>query len=253
MQSTIKQQPETTFFEGGKRAVILFHAYTGTPNDVRAMGRFLNNAGYTVLLPMFEGHGTETPVDVLEYGPKYWQKNVEESIEFLKKRGHNEIAVFGLSLGGEYAMKTLTDNREEIIGGGAFCSPLVPKFETNIRPVFLQFAKQAAEKMGETLTGEALATVTEKLDKQLVELISLTDVIYNEMPNVKVPTLLVQAGKDRMINPQTVYEAKEQLSAADVTVKWYENSGHVITIGPDRLELQDDVLAFIESLSWSQS
>ena len=33
---------------------------------------------------MFEGHGTETPVDVLEYGPKYWQKNVEESIEFLK-------------------------------------------------------------------------------------------------------------------------------------------------------------------------
>ena len=107
--------------------------------------------------------------------------------------------------------------------------------------------------MGETLTGEALATVTEKLDKQLVELISLTDVIYNEMPNVKVPTLLVQAGKDRMINPQTVYEAKEQLSVADVTVKWYENSGHVITIGPDRLELQDDVLAFIESLSWSQS
>ena len=48
-------------------------------------------------------------------------------------------------------MKTLTDNREEIIGGGAFCSPLVPKFDTNIRPVFLQFAKQAAERKWEKL------------------------------------------------------------------------------------------------------
>ena len=33
--------PEPFFFEAGPRTVLLLHAYTGSANDVRLLGRFL--------------------------------------------------------------------------------------------------------------------------------------------------------------------------------------------------------------------
>ena len=40
--------PEPFFFEAGPRTVLLLHAYTGSANDVRLLGRFLERNGYTV-------------------------------------------------------------------------------------------------------------------------------------------------------------------------------------------------------------
>ena len=51
--------PNELYIKKGKRAVLLFHAYTGSPNDVRMLARRLERENYTVLAPMFSGHGTK--------------------------------------------------------------------------------------------------------------------------------------------------------------------------------------------------
>lgn len=33
-------------------------------------------------------------------------------------------------------------------------------------------------------------------------------------------------------------------------VTGYENSKHLMTVGKDRLQIQDDILTFLESLDW---
>ena len=42
--------------ESNTRAVILFHAYTGTPADVRMLAQFLHRHDYAVYVPVFSGH-----------------------------------------------------------------------------------------------------------------------------------------------------------------------------------------------------
>ena len=53
--------PQAFYFQAGEPAVLLLHTFSGTPNDVRALGRGLQKQGYTVLGPMFTGHGTADP------------------------------------------------------------------------------------------------------------------------------------------------------------------------------------------------
>ena len=51
------KQPEPFFFEGGERAVLLLHGFTGHSADVRMLGRYLNSKGYTCYAPIYRGHG----------------------------------------------------------------------------------------------------------------------------------------------------------------------------------------------------
>ena len=43
------QVPESLFLPHGKRAVLLLHAYSGSPNDVRMLARFLEKLDYTIM------------------------------------------------------------------------------------------------------------------------------------------------------------------------------------------------------------
>lgn len=244
--------PKTTYFKGGQRGVILMHAYTGSPNDVRQLGRYLNKAGYSVLLPMFSGHGTERPEDILQAGPKLWQENLRQSIEFMQKEGHQELAIFGLSLGGIFAMSAMEDYPEVIIGGGPLCSPIIAESKTNIIPSFLWYAKTAMKKasVAEAEITSRLPMIEKAVQSQIAEIKIFTSEVFYKMAEVEQPSLLVQAGKDLMIDPQSVYLTEAQLKKSPVEVKWYPESGHVITVGPEKLQLQEDILTFMNKLNW---
>jgi alpha-beta hydrolase superfamily lysophospholipase len=45
-------------FEGGPCGVLLLHGFTATPVEVKLVGRYLHQRGYTVSGPLLPGHGT---------------------------------------------------------------------------------------------------------------------------------------------------------------------------------------------------
>ena len=47
--------PKPFTFEGGDRAVLLLHGFTGNSADVRMLGRFLEKKGYTCHAPIYKG------------------------------------------------------------------------------------------------------------------------------------------------------------------------------------------------------
>lgn len=238
-----KQLPTGLFLPKGKRAVLLLHAYTGSYNDVRMLARSLESQEYTVYAPLFKGHGTKDPNDILIQSPAAWWQDTQQALAFLRNKGYRQIAVFGLSMGGLYAMAALRES--DVLGGGAFCSPLHPAPNT----IHVNFMLYARHLLKETINEPAVEAASVK---QLAAIETFSARVQQILSDIHVPVFLAQAGKDQLISPNTVYQAAQNLSQTRCNVQWYPNSGHVITVGPDRKELEKDVLYFIEGLSWNE-
>src|SRR6476660_9997848 len=118
--------PQPFTFEGGKRAVLLLHGFTGNSADVRMLGRFLETKGYTCHAPHYKGHGVP-PEELVSTGPSDWCKDVMMAYDFLKSKGHEEIAVAGLSLGGVFSLKL--GYTVPIKGIVSMCAPMYIKSE----------------------------------------------------------------------------------------------------------------------------
>jgi carboxylesterase len=97
-----------------------------------------------------------------------------------------------------------------------------------------------------------LPEIAKAADKQLLAIESFAQTVNQKLTNIHVPIFLAQAGKDRMIDPLTVFDTAKGLAHTKVTLQWYPESGHVVTVDKERKEFEKDVLAFIESLSWNE-
>lgn len=89
----VRQLPKPLYAKHGKRAVLLLHAYSGSPNDVRMLARFLEKADYTVYAPLFKGHGTMEPYDILQEKAESWWADTKKAIHFLQSEQFSDIAV----------------------------------------------------------------------------------------------------------------------------------------------------------------
>ena len=49
--------PKSFTFNGGNRAVLLLHGFTGSTKDVKRLGEYLQKRGFTCHAPMYRGHG----------------------------------------------------------------------------------------------------------------------------------------------------------------------------------------------------
>lgn len=246
--------PETFYFKSGKKAVILLHAYTGSPNDMRMLARALENHGYTVYAPMFSGHGTLNPEDILAAGPDVWWQDTLQALAFMKSEGHEQVAIFGLSMGGIFTMEAITHNPEFILAGGTICSPVVPEKEHQILPNFLKYVKTVLTyaKVSEAEIIEKLSEIKPKISQQLSEIELFSAKVSNELAQIEQPVFLAQAGKDDMIDPQSVYLTAARLTNTTGQIYWYPESGHVMTVGRDHQQLEQDVLTFLNTLSWNE-
>ncbi|WP_462226391.1 alpha/beta hydrolase [Alkalibacterium sp.] len=239
------------FYEKGKRAVLLFHAFTSTSKDMLSLGRALERADYTVYAPVFSGHGTKNPDDLFDYSIEDWVKDGQEALRFLKEKGYEEVAVFGLSLGGIVATHLLLN--EDVIGGGTFSSPVISTHRTNVPENFMVWYQDMKEKAGysrEEIAG--LKTSAEaKLEATLDGVNSHVAEMEKEYSTLNKKLFVAQGGKDTMIEAKSAAEFRDALTQAEVEFKWYEDGPHVITTGKIGKELQVDVLTYLSTLEWS--
>lgn len=242
-------QPKPFTFEGGDRAILLLHGFTGNSADVRMLGRFLEKKGYTSHAPHMKGHGVP-PEELVQSGPEDWWQDVLQGYHHLKEMGHDEIAVAGLSLGGVFSLKlgyTLP-----IKGIVPMCAPMHIKSEKLMYQGVLEYAKkykkwegkdeeQIQEEM-EDFKGTPMTTLKElqELNKEVRENL---DMIYT-------PTFVVQARHDEMINTDSANIIHDEVESDHKKLKWFEKSGHVITLDKERDQLHEDVYAFLEELDW---
>lgn len=230
----------------GQKAVILFHAYTGTPNDVGSVSRALQRENYTVLTPTLDGHGLEDPNELLKYGINDWIKNGEEAYQTLVDDGFTDISVFGLSLGGIVATHLMLNKKVKTYG--VFSSPVLSSTDSNVPENFWMWYKFKMKKMGhdQNEINAKEAEVMNQLRKILTGINAYTDTLSEKYESVNLPVFIGQGGADEMIKAEQAYEFRDALKNAQVDFHWYEDAPHVITVGRIGKELQKDILAFLE-------
>ncbi|MED3690199.1 carboxylesterase [Peribacillus butanolivorans] len=243
------QQPFT--FEGGKRAVLLLHGFTGNSADVRMLGRYLEKQGYTCHAPHYKGHGVP-PEELVKTGPADWWKDVMMAYDFLKSKGYEEIAVAGLSLGGVFSLKL--GYTVPIKGIVSMCAPMYIKSEEMMYKGVLEYAREFKKYEGKTQ--EQIEQEMDRFaDKPMNTLKALQELITDvreHVDHIYTPTFVVQGRHDDVINPKSADIIYEAIESPVKQIKWYEESGHVITLDKERNQLHEDVFEFLESLDWSE-
>ncbi|MED4295845.1 carboxylesterase [Priestia megaterium] len=242
-------QPKPFTFEGGEKAVLLLHGFTGNSADVRMLGRFLEKKGYTCHAPHYKGHGV-APEELVHTGPKDWWKDVMDGYEFLKSKGHESIAAVGLSLGGVFSLKL--GYTVPIKGIVPMCAPMYIKSEEVMYEGVLAYAREYKKREGKS--SEQIEQEMEEFKqtpmntlKSLQELIAE---VRNSVDMIYAPTFVVQGRHDHMINTDSANIIYNSVESPTKDIKWYEESGHTITFDKEREQLHEDVYAFLESLDW---
>lgn len=243
------KQPEPFTFEAGPRAVLLLHGFTGHSADVRMLGRYLEKKGYTTHAPIYRGHG-RPPEEIVKYNPDDWWEDVLAAYRHLQELGYQEIAVAGLSLGGVFSLKLACN--EKIKGVIPMCAPMYFDNESQLKIGFRAFTKEYKQLSGGNGASveeevNALMDKTTDLFKQNGQLIKS---VNENLDLIYVPAFVVQARKDQMINTESANHIYDNISSTEKDIKWYEESGHVITLGKEKEQLHEDVYNFLESLDW---
>ncbi|WP_461213289.1 alpha/beta hydrolase [Lacticaseibacillus sp. GG6-2] len=221
--------------------IVLLHAYTGSPNDMRLLGTALNQAGYGVYGPTFTGHGHADLQPVLAATPDQWWADTQKAVAHMAAK-YPAVAVFGLSLGGVFAMKAL-EVLPSVTLGGVLSSPIVAG-EQHIEPQFLaynRYLRRLAE-----LPDNAEA-VRPQLRQQLAAIAAFTAPVAAALPAVTKPVFIGQAGADEMIDPQRAKQLRTQLTHATVDFHWYEDASHVITVNNAHRVLETDIINFMKT------
>ncbi|GAA0307928.1 carboxylesterase [Gracilibacillus halotolerans] len=243
------KQPEPFFFEGGERAVLLLHGFTGHSADVRMLGRYLNSKGYTCYAPIYRGHG-KTPEELIDATAEEWWEDVQEAYQFLQKKGYEKIAVAGLSLGGVLGLRLATNNPVQAVI--TMCSPMFFDNEKQLTSGFRQFVKdyKQLEKKDEETINKELESLLTKSSDLFQEIKESIDKVKQSVDMLYTPTLVIQSVEDKMINPKSADYIYENVETDKKEIKWYEGTGHAITFSRKKDELHEDIEHFLESLDW---
>ena len=241
--------PKPFTFEGGDRAVLLLHGFTGNTADVRMLGRYLNERGYTCHAPQYKGHGVP-PEELVHTGPEDWWKDVMDGYNLLKERGHESIAVAGLSLGGVFSVKL--GYTVPVKGIVPMCAPMYIKSEEVMYKGILEYARNFKKFEGKS--GAEIEEEMKQFEKTpmntLRALQELIADVRNNVDMVYSPAFVAQARHDHMINTDSANIIYNEVESDNKHLKWYEESGHVITLDKERDQLHADVYEFLESLDW---
>ncbi|GAT18191.1 carboxylesterase [Secundilactobacillus silagincola] len=243
--------PQAFYFKAGEPAVLLLHTFSGTPNDVRIMGRGLQKRGYTVLGPMFAGHGTADPRQIFKTGaPDRWWQDTRTAIQQLINDGHSEIAVFGESLGGLFAMKALAQF-DEVVAGGTIDTPLFKVDTSRVAARFLLECRGWYQKMklATDEVTERMQYLSQHIDEMLTTIETFTGPVHDEIRGLTKPVFIAQADADELIDRDIGQRLADYLSpSAPVTYRHYPEAPHVMTFSPQGRQLTKDIGEFLEAV-----
>lgn len=258
---------------GGHSGVLLIHGLTGTPTEMRLIGKGLNRNGFTVYGMQLAGHcGDEA--DLLRTGWHDWYRSVREAADRLR-REVDHLFVAGLSMGALLALKLAADQPDEVDGVGlygttffydgwtipwigklSFLLPLVVglgfghsrKFYECF-PYGIKDERIRQRIAGSMLSGDsAEAGLAGNPWPSLAEFYRLSFRVRRQLHRVRTPCLVVHAKEDDVASLKNVRMVVRGVSGPVETVL-LENSYHMITVDQERDKLIERSTRFFNQVA----
>lgn len=240
--------PKPFYYEGGKKAVLLLHSFTSNPNDMKKLGSYLQQNQYSCYAPTLSGHGLPAE-ELLNYGPANWWQDALDGYQLLQDKGFERIAVVGLSLGGVLALKAA---QELQINGVITLSVPMYKEAAVLKERIFYYARrykqlegkedpQIASEMAELdhLPFESLTDFEQLINRtrdNLASVVSHVCVMYGELDDPSYKT-----------SAEKIFES---VTSDQKAIKGFAHSKHLMTLGKDMNEINQDILTFLNELNW---
>ncbi|MDQ0415975.1 carboxylesterase [Croceifilum oryzae] len=248
---TIQRSPEAFYYPGGKIGILLIHGFTGSASEMRPMGQYFQELGYSVCAPLLKGHGT-TPEDLQKSNRHDWFQDVLDAYDHLKQSGVEKIYAAGLSMGGVLALK-LAMNRP-LAGVITMCSPIwIQDKRTKYVEIVHFFAPNLYHTSQKRSTRSAqiqnaMIPVTRTPLGSIAQLLKLIREVRRKLHEVKIPAYIVQSTIDETVKPESADYIYANIKSRDKELSWFEKSCHIITLDRERKVLFGEVEDFIKRI-----
>ena len=251
--SQIISTAEPFFFSGdsSKPACLLIHGFTGTPKEMRWMGEYLNQQGFTCLGVRLAGHAT-IPEDMIRSNYTDWIASVEDGHNFLRGFS-NDIFLVGLSMGG--ILSLLMSTRLDVMGVVAISTPYKLPDDPRLRHIELisksvPFMPKSNETPGEgwfdTDAWQEHVSYPQNPVRSIGELNKLLGEMRAALSKINVPVLLIHSKDDKYVLPENMELIHNALvNTSDGPKLYITGSGHVVTRDAARHQVFESALEFI--------
>ncbi len=234
-------------WEGGPVGVLLSHGYTATTAEVRLLGRFLHERGYTVSGPLLPGHGT-TPQDMNRCRWQMWTEAFEAAYRDLAARCEH-VFVGGESMGGLLTLY-LASHHPEIVGVMVYAAALmVPTSfaQTFLLPILAPLGvilqKSPSAPNAADARWQGYRQIPLRAAQQLFALQAATRARLSEIAQ---PILIVQGRLDTAVDassPDVIYHG---VRSTEKHLHWFEHSAHCALLDQEWEDVAALTLSFME-------
>ena len=223
---------EPFHFPGNEAGCLMIHGFTGSPKEMRPLGEFLAEKGFSVLGIRLAGHGTRIE-DMNRVTWEDWSNSVLDGWHLLCPNT-SKIFIIGFSMGGALALyhasflpvdgvisfsapyKIEGDPRLKFLPFGAKIIPYAPKGKSDW---------QDPHAAHEHFSYDLYPT------KAVIQLTDLLESMRTSLPEITAPTLLGHGKKDIGIPFHNMEKIASSLGTPGDKIRRLvlENSGHVVT------------------------
>jgi carboxylesterase len=222
---------DSFFWESGPVGVLLSHGYTATTAEVRLLGRFLHEHGYTVSGPLLPGHGT-TPQEMNHCHWETWAEAFKSAYRDLAARCER-VFVGGESMGGLLALY-LASHHPEVAGVMAYATALVvPSSFVQIVLLPLLAPLGVILQKGHSAPSAADARwqgYDQNPLRATQQLFALQAATRARLSEIAQPILIVQGRLDTAVDataPDVIYRS---VRSTEKHLHWFEHSTHCVLL-----------------------
>lgn len=244
------------FYRGGSDGFLLVHGFTGSPWEMRFLGKRLHQRGYTVLAPRLKGHGT-SPEQMITTRWRDWQKSVVEGWERLGRVCERRVVV-GLSMGGVLALHLaahypvdavislsapfrLQDPKLKLL-------PLAKRFPVNL---LYRYERELGRDIKDPAARRSMVCYSKTPVPCVVSLMELMTHVWDDLEEVRAPLLVLHAKQDHTVpfeNSSLIYEKVGSLVKRLVPL---ERSYHVVTVDVEKERVAQLIVEFVEQVAFN--
>lgn len=239
------------FFDGTNgKGVLLVHGWTSTPYEVRRLGKYLNENGYTVSGIQLTGHGT-VPKDLEGVACEQWIADVQEGVAKLKQ-SCGKVFIAGTSIGGNLAMISAAGNIN-VAGIILMATPYKMRYEP-VALFFVKLALRLKKKYRRKFyppTFGLSTTITRLISYQTYPVASVLEAFEAvkearvKLPSVTQPCLIMQSTHDHIVAKNSMENIYACIGSRVKEKKYIDKAYHTFISDIKNKHVFTDILEFL--------